>query len=247
MADFFRGLASGFEFSTKKVGVRHAGGMSQGNLHLQTCLQRRSCGPAEGRSNPSRDTKHKRFITVAKTLILLYFIAMSENIRWVGVSGSWRNTSAELEVDLKREVTAALERGDGIVTGGALNVDYTATELALLHYPDGSHIKVLLPTTLEVYVSHYRKRADEGVITHDQAEKLIQQLKLVNKLGSLIVNTENQEVTKDTYYLRNTEVVNASDELLAFQVNESAGTQDTIDKAHAKGIPVKVFQYTTED
>jgi hypothetical protein len=172
---------------------------------------------------------------------------MTENIKWVGVSGSWRNTSSELYDDLKREVTAVLEKGDGIVTGGALNVDYTATELALQHYPDGSHIKVLLPTTLEVYVAHYRKRADEGVITHEQAEKLIQQLTLVNKLGSLIVDTENQEVTKDTYYLRNTEVVNASDELLAFQVNDSAGTQDTIDKAHAKGIPVKVFQYTTED
>jgi hypothetical protein len=123
---------------------------------------------------------------------------------------------------------------------------YTATELALEHYPDGSHIKVMLPTTLEVYLAHYRKRADEGVITHEQANKLIQQLTLVNKLGSLAVNPKNQEVTKDTYYLRNTEVVNASDELLAFQVNESGGTQDTIDKAHTKGIPVKLFQYTVE-
>jgi hypothetical protein len=104
----------------------------------------------------------------------------------------------------------------------------------------------MLPTTLEVYTAHYRKRADEGVITREQAEKLVQQLKLVNKLGSLIVNPANQEVNKDTYYLRNTEVVSASDELLAFQVNKSSGTKDTIDKARAKGIPVKLFTYTIE-
>jgi hypothetical protein len=36
---------------------------------------------------------------------------------------------------------------------------------------------------------------------------------------------------------------NASDELIAFQVNDSAGTQDTIDKANAKGIHVTVFTY----
>jgi hypothetical protein len=166
--------------------------------------------------------------------------------KWVGVSGSWRATSSELEKDLRREVSKALANGRGIVTGGALRVDYEATELALEHYPDGSHIKVLLPTTLEVYAAHYRKRADEGVITHEQAEKLINQLERVNILGSLVVNTEYTEVNVDTYYLRNTDVVDASDELLAFLVNNSEGTQDTIDKAKAKGIPVKVFSYTVK-
>lgn len=172
---------------------------------------------------------------------------MIEGMKWIGVSGSWRNTCPELEEDLKREITVALENGDGIVTGGALNVDFTATEIALQHYPDGSRIKVMLPTTLEVYTAHYRKRAEEGVITHEQAEKLIYQLELVNKLDSLVINPAHREVTKDTYYLRNTEVINASDELLAFQVNNSAGTQDTIDKAKKKGIPVKLFTYVVEE
>jgi hypothetical protein len=171
---------------------------------------------------------------------------MIEGMKWIGVSGSWRNTSRELEQDLRHEVVAALKRGDGIVTGGALNVDYIATDLALKHYPDGSHIKVIIPTTLETFAAHYRERSDEGVITQGQAEELITQLTLVNKLGSLVETPANSEVNKGTYYLRNTEVVNASDELLAFQVNKSGGTQDSIDKARAKGIPVRVFSYSVE-
>jgi len=166
--------------------------------------------------------------------------------KWVGVSGSWRATCAELEEDLKREVSEALAEGKGIVTGGALRVDFEATEIALRQYPDGSHIKVILPTTLKTYSAHYRKRADEGIITHGQAEVLIGQLERVNKLGSLIVDARQNEVNVKTYYLRNAEVVNASDELLAFQVNNSSGTQDTINKAKEKGIPVKVFNYTVE-
>ena len=104
----------------------------------------------------------------------------------------------------------------------------------------------MLPTTLEVYAAHYRKRANEGIITQEQAGLLISQLERVNTLGSLIVDTQQNEVNVETYYLRNLEVINASDELLAFQVNDSSGTQDTIDKANAKGIPVKVFNYTVE-
>jgi hypothetical protein len=167
-------------------------------------------------------------------------------MNWTGVSGSWRTTSDEIAVDLRREVTNELAEGNGIVTGGALNVDYEATALALAQYPDGSHIKVILPTSLDIYAAHYRKRAGEAVITKEQAEKLIEQLELVSRLGALVC-MNFQEVTLDTYFLRNSEVVKASDKLLAFQVNQSGGVQDTVDKAHKKGIPVKLFSYTVEE
>jgi hypothetical protein len=52
-----------------------------------------------------------------------------------------------------------------------------------------------------------------------------------------------QVVDVTTYYLRNQDVVDVADELLAFQVNASGGTQDTVDKARLKGIPVLVFSY----
>lgn len=167
-------------------------------------------------------------------------------MKWVGITGSWRKSCPGLEADLKREVTNVLQSGSGIVSGGALGVDYLATELALVYAPDGSRIKLFLPTPLDTYAAHYRKRANEGVITAEQAEALIRQLETVDKLGALVVNPEQTELNKTTYYLRNTEVMNASDEMLAFQVNASPGTQDTIDKALGRGIPVKVFSYTVE-
>ena len=50
-----------------------------------------------------------------------------------------------------------------------------------------------------------------------------------------------QVVDVTTYYMRSQDVADAADELLAFHVNASAGTQDTVDKARMKGIPVSVF------
>jgi hypothetical protein len=35
-----------------------------------------------------------------------------------------------------------------------------------------------------------------------------------------------------------------ADELVAFWVNKSEGTQDAIEKARAQGIPVRIFSYT---
>lgn len=52
--------------------------------------------------------------------------------------------------------------------------------------------------------------------------------------------------TEETYYARNQAEIDAADEMVAFQVNGSAGTQDTIDKAHAKGLAVKHLKYAID-
>ncbi len=166
-------------------------------------------------------------------------------MKWIGISGTWRQSSPELKEDVRREVQSLLTDSNAVVTGGALGVDYIATEIALEQYPDGSRIKVILPAPLERYAAHYRKRAEEGVITSEQAEQLIKQLKKVQGVGSL-VTMDFGEMNQDTYYARNSEVVAASDELLAFQVNDSGGVQDTVDKAQERGIPVRVFRHSVE-
>jgi len=166
-------------------------------------------------------------------------------LKWIGISGSWRHSSPELVKDVTREVTTILKNGDGIVTGGALGVDYLATELALSYAKDGSRLKIYLPTSLEIYIRHYMSRAAEGVITTEQAGELKTQLDKANGAGCVHVEREAALVNQESYYMRDQDVVNASDELLAFQVNNSAGTQDTIDKARAKGIPCRVFAYQT--
>jgi len=167
-------------------------------------------------------------------------------MKWIAISGSWRRINMEVEKEVRNTVKEIISRGDGIVSGGALNVDYIATDEALKLDPTAKRIKIFLPTTLEIYANHYRQRAKEGIITEKQAEDLIKQLNRLKEINpeAIIENKENRIVDKETYYQRNSAVIETADELVAFQVNESAGVKDTIEKAQKKGIPVKVFTYT---
>ena len=177
-----------------------------------------------------------------------YRIYPNAPMKWVAISGSWHKTNQEVENDVRSFVRDVIARGDGIITGGAFNVDYFATDEVLRLNPEATQIKVCLPVTLEKYAAHYHKRADEGVITHAQAEELVAQLTKLKESNpnALIENSENAVVDKDTYYERNLKVMKLADDLAAFQVNDSAGTQDTIDKARAQGKPVYLKQYYIE-
>lgn len=165
------------------------------------------------------------------------------NMKWYGITGSWRQTSTEVEQDVRKIVREVIERGDGIVSGGALNVDYFATDEALRAGATGHQLRIIIPSSLDQYARHYRTRAEEGVITNEQAEDLITQLNEVRDKNGLI-EMNHTEMNIDTYFDRNTAVVEASDELLAFQVNDSQGVQDTIDKASRVNKSVTLKKYT---
>jgi len=171
--------------------------------------------------------------------------------KWVGISGSWAITTKEVEKDVRKIVRSVMEKGGGIVTGGALNVDSFATDEAIKVDPQCKHLKIFLPVTLKLYSAHYRKRAKEGVITEKQAEDLISQLEYVYKMNpkAIVENKTNKIVDKTTYFERNSEVVKASDELYAFHVLESTGggTIDTAEKAKKLGIPVRMFNYKSKE
>lgn len=161
----------------------------------------------------------------------------------VAISGTWKITSPQVERDVRQSVDRILDGGDGIVTGGALGVDSVATDEVLKRddfRPD--QLTVILPTSLSTYAAHYRKRAEEGVIAKEQAETLIDQLEDVQSRGTL-VELPHELVNQETYYLRNTAVLEAADSLAAFQVNHSKGTQDTIEKARQRGMAVELHEY----
>ncbi|HET6924388.1 MAG TPA: hypothetical protein VFH39_00980, partial [Candidatus Saccharimonadales bacterium] len=168
--------------------------------------------------------------------------AIIARMRWIGISGSWGASSSELVNDVQLSVRNVMEAGNGIVTGGALGVDQLATTEALRHDPEAKRIKIIIPSSLEIYAAHYRNRASEDVITIEQAEALIGLLTIIQNKQSLTEMTYTS-LNEKSYYARNTEVLNQSDELLVFQVNGSAGTQDAIDKARELGMPVQVRQY----
>jgi hypothetical protein len=59
------------------------------------------------------------------------------------------------------------------------------------------------------------------------------------------VKKESGDITQDEYDLRHNEEVTFSDEVYAFQVNESTGTSDTITKAKAAGLPISLHKKYT--
>lgn len=190
--------------------------------------------------------KQKQRIDIDDLFRQLEAVKLPEETRWFGMSGSWRHTSAEVEAEVRRTVAEILEKGGGIVSGGALNVDYFATDEALKRNPQADKIRIFLPVVLDLYAAHYRKRAREGVITEQQAEELIAQLNALKEANpdALIENPHNTEVNVTTYFERNTEVVKASDAVIGFQVNESEGVADTLEKASKLGKVTTQLKYT---
>ena len=166
-------------------------------------------------------------------------------MKWIGISGS-RLTNEQVEGDVRREVDKILKNGDGIVAGGAMGVDYFASDEVIKQGLIEGRLKICLPLTLDLYSKHYRKRAEEGVVTSEDVKMLIKQLEnlYIANPAYLIENTLNTEANEASYFERNGKIIELSDELLAFQVNNSTGTQNTIDHANTKGIPVRVFSYT---
>ncbi len=173
-------------------------------------------------------------------------------MKWIAISGSWRKVNKEIEDKIRTEVREVMLAGNGIVSGGALNVDFIALDEALKYDSKAERIKIFLPTTLEKYTEHYRKHAKLGSITSEQAEALVAQLTHLKEINNaaLVENPDtnfNEENKKDRYYERNSEIVGVSNELVAFRViteaSKGEGTSDTVQKAKEKGIPVKLFEW----
>ena len=173
-------------------------------------------------------------------------------MKFVAISGSWRKVNKEIEEKIRKIVRQILKRGDGIVSGGALGVDYIALDEALKHDKKAQRIKIFLPTTLKRFAQHLRKHARRGDVKKSAVEKLISKLKKLKALNkkALIENKRadfKEETKKKYYYQRNTKIIKAADELIAFRVitkkSQGLGTLDAIKKAKKKGIPVKVFEF----
>jgi len=172
------------------------------------------------------------------------------NRKWIGITGTWRRTNDDVEVDVRAAIREVIARGDGVVVGGALGVDYFALDEAMRVNPDGTRIKAVLPSSLENYIAHLEMWADghetgDPTITHNEAERLIAQLRGLGK-NSLVENSaiDADKINREGYFGRNSKIVELADEIIAFQVNGSAGTQDTIDKARSAGKNVIVHSYS---
>lgn len=159
---------------------------------------------------------------------------------WTAFSGSWRHPEVTA-ADVEQGVLEELGNGYGIVTGGALGVDYQAAVTAL--GADSKRLKIILPTSQEVFELHHLRRAEQGVITAQMAADLSLLLNWARGEGCIEEHPERTLVGWRSYYARNQDMVDASDALRAYRVNSSRGTGDTIERARRKGIPVTVKEY----
>ncbi|MBP6948740.1 MAG: hypothetical protein KBC41_01395 [Candidatus Pacebacteria bacterium] len=160
-------------------------------------------------------------------------------MKWILFTGTWKLTNQEVENDVREATREVLSRGDGIVTGGATGVDYFAMDEAMRLYPDASRLKVIIPAMFKSYVYDYHTNWTIAPITTENVnnlEKLLQKIKDANPES--LSEMPNDIITQDHYNDRHDEEVKISDEVYAFQVNNSTGTQDTIDKASKSGLPI---------
>ncbi len=165
-------------------------------------------------------------------------------MKWVAISGSGRGITDQIEKDVRDTVHKIISSGDGIVTGGVLGVDYISTD-EVLALKAVEQIKVCLPSTREIYLKHFKERKD---VSEDESKLLENQLHNLYTLNpNAIIELQNiSEVTKDAYEKRNDLVLSHADKLIAFQVNNSKGTQYTIEKARDLGIETEIHSYTVE-
>lgn len=166
-------------------------------------------------------------------------------MRWCAISRSWRKVNKKVKKDVEDVVIKILKKGDGIVTGGALGVDYIATKIVLAKGDPKKQLKIFIPIKFKDFCFHYIKRAREGAITTKQARMICFQLQKIKKNfpKSIIDSNKYIKADKESYYARNTLVIKNSDALYAFQVNSSKGTQDAINKTKKMGKEVFIKKY----
>jgi hypothetical protein len=66
-------------------------------------------------------------------------------------------------------------------------------------------------------------------------------------LHQIVLRPDWQQYGRAAGFIRNQEIVDAADRLVAFHHAASAGTADSIAKARARGIPVTVYTYSPAD
>jgi hypothetical protein len=162
-------------------------------------------------------------------------------MKWVIFTGNWKVVNSEVASDVKQEVRRVLSNGDGIVTGGATGVDYICMEEYLKLDPTCTRIRIFIPAKLGHYIADYRKNWCHAPVTQEDITKLEEvliKIKSTNPACIFEVRKSEGDIHQFEYDLRHNEEVTFADEVMAFHVNESRGTQDTIDKAAAAGLKI---------
>ncbi len=165
--------------------------------------------------------------------------------KWVGVIGT-REVDDEIREKLRSEVAKYILRDFGIVSGGGTGADHEAAKTA---FEMGADLKIFLPTTLNDYEKGLLARAKRGRCNENDAIETIELLrKIKNESPEAIIEPSRfSEVDAQALLARNHLIVDQSDEILAFRINESSGTTYTCDLAKKRGKSVQIFDFMRDD
>lgn len=169
-------------------------------------------------------------------------------MKWVLFTGTWKQVNQEVEKDVRQAVRDVVSAGNGVVTGGATGVDFFVMDEYLKLDPDCRKLRIFIPARLSHFIYDYHKNWCHDPITHqliDDLEVILKKIKETNPASVFEVRKESGDIAQYEYDIRHDEEVTFSDEVYAFQVNDSRGTQDTIDKAKAAGLPILVHKKYT--
>lgn len=162
----------------------------------------------------------------------------------VAILGSWKSIQTDIADDVVQFTRQIIQRGDKIMTGGSPGVDYFVAEESLKWDLQAQKIEIVLPAPLEIYKSHILKSAVRNVITIEEADKLVHQLqslRLKNKAALKAMKVK--EFNNDSLLTRNIAVADSVDQLIIFQINDSADVEAAIVHARKKDIPMRIFHY----
>ena len=169
-------------------------------------------------------------------------------MKWIIFTGTWRLTNDEVENDVRSAVREVISRGDGVVTGGATGVDYFCMDEYLRLDPSCKNIRIFIPARLNHFIEDYKKnwcQAPIKVQDIDNLYNVLIKIKIANPAAFYEMRKDSGDITQDDYDLRHNEEVAFSDEVYAFQVNNSTGTQDTIDKSVNAGLKISLHKKYT--
>jgi ligand-binding sensor domain-containing protein len=164
-------------------------------------------------------------------------------MKWILFTGTWRLTNKKVEDDVRKAVRDVIKNGDGVLTGGATGVDYFAMDEALKIDPDASQLKVIIPAYLDDYIADYYKNWCQKPIAKKDISEMADFLKNLKKIrASSLIELPYKIITQKHYDLSGEQKVINGDEVYAFQVNNSTGTQHVIDYAIKKGLPITLHK-----
>lgn len=161
-------------------------------------------------------------------------------MNWILFTGTWRLTNKDIEKDVRDAVKKIFLNGDNLIIGGATGVDYFALNEAMKNKKNLNRVRVVIPARLSAYKKDYYKNWCMYPIVKKDIDNLIDQLSKLKEISpsSILEFPQKGNITQEDYFKMNDELVKYADKVCAFQVNNSIGTQDAIDKAKKNGLKI---------